>query len=152
MVNNELSKRSLSGTTYNKVKSPYQTPNLALNTTARKRNSKKKNLSCKSDRGIVSNDEYTCKEEIVEKLNSLKSMTNSILRSEIEEQEMPYYSKQRGRIHIKTDQSIDLIEEIAFYEKKTKRQDPRKEVLNKHAVDETNKLIETYIQYMNEEE
>lgn len=107
MVNNELSKRSLTGITSNKVKSPYHTPNLTLNTTARKRNNKKKNLSCKSERGL---GEHTCREEIVEKLNSLKSMTNSILRSEAEEQEMSYYSKQKGRIHIKTDQSIELID------------------------------------------
>lgn len=37
-------------------------------------------------------------------------MTNSILKSEIEEFEMPYYSKKKGKIHIKTDQSIDHID------------------------------------------
>jgi hypothetical protein len=48
-------------------------------------------------------------------------MTNSILRSEADEPEMPYYSKKRGPIHIHTDRSIDLIEEISYYEKKTRR-------------------------------
>lgn len=62
---------------------------------------------------------------MVEKLNSLKSMTASVLRSEIEEPVIPYYSKNRERIHIVTENSYDFIDEIAYYEKKA-RQDKRK--------------------------
>lgn len=133
-----------------KPRSPYQ-PLPAPTSTARKRTAKKKNLSCRSERGLAEAARGEG-EEIVEKLNSLKSMTNSILRSEPEEPEMPYYSKQRARIRIDTDHSIDLLDEIAFYEKKTRRQDHRREAVNRAAVEETAKLIDTYIQLMNEEE
>lgn len=51
IVDNELNKRSLSGMTSSKARSPYQTPSFAL-TTARKRTNKKKNFICKSERGV----------------------------------------------------------------------------------------------------
>ena len=53
-------------------------------------------------------------------------MTASVLRSEMEEVEMPYYSKKKPRIHIKTDNSMDCIEEIAEFEKKAKRSDSKR--------------------------
>ena len=53
-------------------------------------------------------------------------MTNSILRSEADEPEMPYYSKKRGPIRIQTDRSIDLLDEITYYEKRTRRDEKRK--------------------------
>jgi hypothetical protein len=62
IVDNELNKRSLSGITSSKAKSPYQTPSFAL-TTARKRTNKKKNFTCKSERGIGMQN--TSREEIV---------------------------------------------------------------------------------------
>lgn len=75
-------------------------------------------------------------------------MSASIVRSELEEPEIPYYSKKRGTIHIHTDPSIDFIEEIAFYEKKVRREDRRKEIVNPVVLQDTNDLIETYIQMM----
>lgn len=37
-------------------------------------------------------------------------MSASVVRSEMDEPEIPYYSKKKGRIHIHTDHSIDLID------------------------------------------
>jgi len=76
-----LSKRSL-GISLSKGKYPYRLSQNAGNTTARKK-SKKKSLTCKSDRNIKVEHSMS-DNDMVEKLNSLKSMTASILRSEVE--------------------------------------------------------------------
>jgi hypothetical protein len=64
---------------------------------------------------------------------------------------LPYYSKRRERIHIQTDHSIDLIDEIAYYEQKATRDGRRrekKEVVNPAVIEDTNSLIEAYIKLM----
>ena len=97
------------GTSFSKGRSPYQLQTQSVGSSTTRKKQKKKSLTCKSDRDIKVDN--TLKQNIiVEKLNSLKSMTASILRSEIEEPEIPYYSKNRKRIHIKTDHSMDCIE------------------------------------------
>lgn len=80
IVNNELSKRTL-GTSFSKVKSPYQFngPQNAGNISSRKRQ-KKKNSNSKSDKEIR-DQEFIRQNIVVEKLNSLKSMSASIVRS-----------------------------------------------------------------------
>ena len=40
------------------------------------------------------------------------------------------------------------MDEITFYERKIKRSDQKKEAINKEAIDQTNKLIETFLQRM----
>lgn len=61
---------------------------------------------------------------------------------------MPYYSKKRGPIRIHTDQSIEMLDEITYYEKRTRRDEKRKQAINQMAIKETTQLIETYIQMM----
>ena len=57
---------------------------MSVGSSTSKKKSKKKSLTCKSDRDIKM-DQSMQQNIIVEKLNSLKSMTASVLRSELED-------------------------------------------------------------------
>jgi hypothetical protein len=61
---------------------------------------------------------------------------------------MAYYSKKRGRIHIHTDNEIDFIEEIAYFEKKGTCEYRKKEDVSPVVLEQTTQLIENYIQLM----
>lgn len=70
------------GTSFSKGRSPYQLQNQSVGSSTTRKKQKKKNLTSKSDRDIKV-DSSIKQNIIVEKLNSLKSMTASILRSEM---------------------------------------------------------------------
>lgn len=73
------------GTSFSKGKSPYHlqmSQNAGSSTTRKKQ--KKKALTSRSDRDIKADHSMRDNNIVVEKLNSLKSMTASILRSELD--------------------------------------------------------------------
>lgn len=45
---------------------------------------------------------------------------------------------------------MDLIDEIAYYERRTARDEQKRETVNKAALSETNRIIESYIQFIND--